>query len=349
MSMFGQWRGWINGTNHGELLLNVDRDRPTRGRIHVVDDQAPFIADVLISESGASVTGQLSSAIPFPLKIEGKQYPSGGTITGKIDVLKLSGTWKADTGSSGTFQLMSAEAQPAVAPTMRLSWSKFVEWALSKVEDMRLIFRGQSATYPLTTTFHRAGRRDMVRYWNDDVPLLKRNVEAATSSLFAIDRDDERGTLLNIAQHHGFPTPLVDFTHSAFVAAYFAFCGVKTRRVDDPDMPVRIFALDGSVLPPAVPILNIKPTLGRLLLGARMNPRVLPQQSVNVFSDVPDIEGWIAEKALAENRSLLEVIDLPASDSVTALRHLRRFGLSTASLFPGLDGACRGLAEDLFP
>ena len=56
----------------------------------------------------------------------------------------------------------------------QLSWSDFVTWALSKVEDTRLIFRGQSATYPLTTTFHRAGRRDMVRYWNDDVPHLKR-------------------------------------------------------------------------------------------------------------------------------------------------------------------------------
>lgn len=346
--MFGQWRGWIKGTHNGELLLNVDRDRPTFGRLHVADGVAPFIADALISESGTAVSGQLTNIHPFPKPLNGVTYPSNGTITATLSDLMLAGSWNTNLGSAGTFQLLSAEAQPAIAPTMQLTWSDFVTWALSKVEETRLIFRGQSATYPLTTTFHRAGRRDMVRYWSDDVPHLKRNVEAATSSLFAIDRDDERGTLLNIAQHHGFPTPLLDFTESPFVAAYFAFSGVQTRRVDDPATPVRIFALDGSVLPPAVPILGIKATLGRLLLGARMNPRVLPQQSVNVFSDVPDVEGWIALKAQAENRPLLDVIDLPASDSTTALRHLRRFGLSTASLFPGLDGACKGLAEDLF-
>jgi hypothetical protein len=346
--MFGQWRGRIKGTNNnGDLLLNVDRDRPTRGRIHVVDGVAPFIADVVISESGSNVTGQLSNVMQFP-GLNGKTYPSTGTITGTVSGNQLSGTWTTDTLSSGTFHLTEVEIQAAMAPTMQLSWDQFVAWARLKAGETDVIFRGQSsATYPLTTSFHRAGRRDMVRYMNDDVPSLKRSVEAATGSAFQLERLDDRGTLLNIAQHHGFPTPLLDFTHSAFVAAYFAFSGVRTRRVKDEATPVRVFALDGSTLPAAVPILNIKPTLGKLLLGARMNPRVLPQQSVNVFSDVPDVEGWI-KMVQALGKKILDAIDLPASDATVALRDLRRFGISHASLFPGLDGACRGLTEELF-
>jgi hypothetical protein len=348
MSMFGQWRGWIKGTNNGELLLNVDRDRPTRGRIQVADGVAPFIADVAISVSGMIVTGQLSNVVAFP-PLSGKTYPTTGTITGTITGNQLAGVWTTDTPSSGTFSLMEVEVQPAMAATMQHSWDQFVTWARSKAGDADLIFRGQSsATYPLTTTFHRAGRRDMVRYVNEDVLSLKRSVEAATASAFQLDRDDDKGTLLNIAQHHGFPTPLLDFTHSAFVAAYFAFSGVRARREKDENAFVRVFALDGSVLPDTVPILNIKPTLGKLLLGARMNPRVLPQQSVSIFSDVPDVEGWIDMVSQTVGRKLLSAIDLPASDAPIALRDLRRFGISQASLFPGLDGACKGLAEELF-
>ena len=302
--------------------------------------------------TGLSFAGQLSNIMPFPTKLDGVTYASTGMVTGSISGSQISGTWSTDAPSAGSFQLFSVESQTAMKATMIKSWPEFVEWALSKTGDASLIFRGQStSTDPLTTTFHRAGRRDIRRYMDDDVALLRRSVEAATGSSFRLDPDnrDDRDTLLNIAQHHGFPTPLLDFTQSAFVAAYFAFAGVRTRRVADEETPVRVFALDGSALHTLVPILDVKPILGRLQLGARLNPRVLPQQSINVFSSVPDVEGFLALLGKGLGRRLLEAIDLPASEAKLALRDLRRFGISAASLFPGLEGACRGLAEELFP
>lgn len=353
--MFGQWRGWIKGQNSsgplgGELLLNIDRDRPDEGRVHVVDGVGPFIADISIAVSGSNMSGSISKVVPFPTKTDGVDYASAGMFNGIISGGNLSGDWSTNVGSAGTFSLLSAESRPAMPPTTQRSWTDFVSWALSKAGDAALIYRGQtSATDALSTTFHRAGRRDLLRYFDEDVPLLRRSVEAATGASFHLDREDDRDTLTNIAQHHGFPTPLLDFTRSAFVSAYFAFAGVRARRRSADESPVRVYALDGSALPTVVPIFDIKPRLGRLQLGARLNPRVLPQQSVNVFSSVPDVEGFIAILEEQAGRRLLEAIDIPASESGVALRDLRRFGISNASLFPGLEGACRGLAEELFP
>jgi hypothetical protein len=44
----------------------------------------------------------------------------------------------------------------------------------------------------------------------------------------------------------------------------------------------------------------------------------------------------------------LRRIDLPTAERAGALRELYVMGITSASLFPGLDGVCRTLAEKWF-
>ena len=48
------------------------------------------------------------------------------------------------------------------------------------------------------------------------------------------------------------------------------------------------------------------------------------------------------------SKKYLKVIDLPALGRAEAVKELRMIGITAGSLFPGLDGACKQLREQMF-
>lgn len=346
--MWGQWRGSITGTNNGQLVLNIDKDNPGVGRMQVADNVSPHSAVVLIGGDSTTLTATLGDFEPHSVLPQGVRLPQKGDIQASISGLIISGTWRTDLGTSGQFALERIEPQMARPATQKLSWNQFVEWALSQKAD-EWIYRGQpDPGDPLVSSFHRTGRRDLFRYIQLDIPRLRRTLEGVLNTRFDLNNGEDFGTLLNIGQHHGFPTPLLDFTESPFIAAYFAFSGLRTR-IAPSDTPVRIFAFDTSAPSHHTNTLReIAPTFTRFDLLPRENPRVLPQQSVNMFTNVVDIERFISALERVHNRTILEIIEIPSSEAPDALRALRSFGVSPANLFPGVEGACRGLTERFF-
>jgi hypothetical protein len=78
------------------------------------------------------------------------------------------------------------------------------------------------------------------------------------------------------------------------------------------------------------------------------NPRAIPQQSLSSITNIDDIEGYINEKEAQTNRKYLEVFDLPASDRVSVLKELKMMGITSGSMFPGIEGTCHALRAEFF-
>jgi hypothetical protein len=75
------------------------------------------------------------------------------------------------------------------------------------------------------------------------------------------------------------------------------------------------------------------PYISLLQVLALDNERLLPQQSVSLFSNIDDIESWIL--STCGTSTYLTAIDMPWTERTRVMRELRCMGITAGSMFPG--------------
>jgi hypothetical protein len=240
------------------------------------------------------------------------------------------------------------ENQPLLTQSFE-SWNDFksgiAQFLFPRSAPVRgqFLFRGQrDASWPLAPTFDRSfpdirgKQREVLE--TRLIEEFKHQCEA-DSSLRPI-LSDHVG-LIALAQHHGLPTRLLDWTDSPYVAAFFAYqhalhafgAAFDTLKGD----AVAIWVLDTEhyiwserygvqiVAPPAWENVRMYSQSGRFTLSR--TPHRSLQEYVASFGN--------------DGTGALRLIVLPMAEGPGALADLDLMGINSASMFPGLDGRAR--------
>lgn len=366
--MQGQWGGGLKGENPGTVIVDIDhRGDHYTGTAYFYDAQ-PGKPDIFarIKTSDLSTHQELVAPIEaFSRSVGGFQDPE--VIAASYPTVEISGHaeislrltngklhvgYKTNLGTSAEGILENWSGSPT-STILRKSdiktWEEF-RAACSRSESVNYIFRGQSKPWSLKTSFHRSGRYDLMRYLTEDFQEALFVATPLMSQLLDVNNPLHRGAFYNLLQHHGYPTPLLDWTSSPFIAAFFAFNDALNAEAKENDC-IRIFVLKRSIsktTPQSQHYVNVLPHISVSKYMAIGNSRWGPQQSIHTLTNASDIERLIAFHETQSNEAYLSAIDLPMSEAEEALADLDLMGISAASVFPGLDGALAALKQRRF-
>ena len=220
-----------------------------------------------------------------------------------------------------------------------------------------LLFRGQSnAEWPIVTTLERLMQKDeaSVLWYNQCVGSTSSAVDVLTGKSWGFNHEPRvdpaeviftppNYEYLVYCRHHGFPSPLLDWTRSPYVALFFAFSHAQ------PGVPVAFHAFapapDGqlSVFEGSPSIQPLGPYIAaheRHFLQQSQYTACIRREKDRLLycSHQSTFQGESAEK------NLLRTFVLPAEIRTTVLGRLDQMNINEHSLFRSVEGLMGALA-----
>lgn len=246
----------------------------------------------------------------------------------------------------GKWSYRSEKASKGIRKIVCEDWTGYTQFIENVLIDYaNYIFRGQSnSNWSLQPSLNRAlqdapaghGREAIAAEHLDKFKYATRGRRGLASK----DPSNENEWWA-LGQHHGLFTPLLDWSESPYVAAYFALA----KENSDTEY-ASVYALSRSACERENWRLNLvmdpelAPTLEFVRPMTDDNPRLISQRGL--FTRAPNfvsIEEWVETYFENFTKGVLLQIDIPHSARDRALISLNKMNINHLSLFPDLYGA----------
>lgn len=237
---------------------------------------------------------------------------------------------------------------------MKISWPEYKAIAASDLElNGAMIYRGQRlSTWGLVSSVHRTALvrsiPDLKGYADYMLPRVHDALEAWVGRSWDLKHPLGFAEFLAFLQHNGFPTPLLDWTESPYIAAYFAFEGVNHFQPQTES--VAIFAFNqsawASTFKQVYDFADFSPHVSVLRPRQVGNHKLAMQQGCFTVTNVVDIEEHIHLNE-ATDRHFLTKYELDVRERPRVIRELSLMGISAIQLMPSVEAVCKKALEDL--
>lgn len=238
------------------------------------------------------------------------------------------------------------------------SWDEFHARVLRLLKEDVYVYRGQSQSFrqgnykeqnkfdKLSSKLMPSVSRDLNEfvlteekyneYLGSHLAAFRKSIKGRTDILSFLATNDNEAWALG--QHYGLKTPLLDFTYSPYVAAFFALINADETKDDH----CYVYAISRKFIDLSSEFEIYEPATDH-------NQRLLNQNGLFVkFNKQIDIEPVIRETVDKECMFVkLDEILIPTKEKEKALMHLESMNITHSTLFPDLHGSSAH-ANELF-
>ena len=233
------------------------------------------------------------------------------------------------------------------------NWDEYKNWISNNMQNgYQYLFRGQeNSQWKLQTTFHRINPPiNLQLYLQNIIPEINNQLQSKGFEYHNLQDMHNYNSFLSKIQHHGFPTPLLDWTYSPYIAAYFAIKDIPISESLNGDFSIFIFDNIRWITTNYQPIDLNNPNqfLSTFKPYYANNPRLITQNSILTITNVVDIEDYLYQMGHSQGQTFLYKINIPRSEIPKIKNDLEAMGIHEKSLFPNLDEACREIKMNFF-
>ena len=214
-------------------------------------------------------------------------------------------------------------------------WDEFHNLIVEKIKNRNYVYRGQGNAYwklepTLSRNLKYLSEELYDKFKKIQLESFKKSIRGRTKFYNDIIKNDNE--IWAIGQHNFLNTPLLDFTESPYVAAYFAFADDSIKS----DYRV-VYGISKSNI-----VDNHNNNLEIFMPVSDYNNRLISQSALFVnFKIKKDLETLIVEKykEQVDKKVKLVKIKIPSVQRDKCLKSLNRMNINHNTLFPDLYGA----------
>ena len=355
----GQWLASFEGEQKGFGLLSFNTFGVSQGYVslHQFEDldrntSAIFLqgrtVDVRVSATDLKITARgTNRTTPGLVTIAGHRAADGDTD-------KWEGDWESTDNFRGSFSMVRARSQRLDDNTVDKidNWQEFSEWAFKHPPE-NAVYRGLgSSLYPLESTAHRAGIFNLDHYLVEMLPRVRAELLKRHGLRINLGSPDGLAEMLALIRHHGFPSPIMDWSKSPWVALYFAITSSMTVGVKSMEPRYcRVYCLHHSGISVVADVQQtlLAPSIaGRLIeIPTPMTSRVTAQEGVFLLTPCVDVLTPLTCEQRQSEKVLIRAIDIDVKIIAEAHRRLEQMMINEATMLSSIDSTLSHLKSKL--